>query len=52
MYKCTNCGAVMEDCILMRNHLTQDEHYAVEEGCPYCYNYVYFITEEGDEDDN
>lgn len=51
MYKCINCGRVLESGILVENHLTNDEFYVVEEVCPFCFNYIY-ETEEGDENSN
>ena len=44
MYKCTNCGRLMDEPSIEENHLTNDEHYALEEMCPFCHNYVYFVN--------
>lgn len=46
MYKCINCGAVIEEPALVENHLTNDAYYVIEEVCPHCNNYCYEIEEE------
>ena len=52
MFRCSNCSRIIEEGILIENHLTNDEYFVLEEVCPYCKNYIYEITEEGDENNN
>ena len=47
MYRCLNCGEIFDEPVLIKNHLTNDEYYALEEACPYCHNY-YEEIEEGE----
>lgn len=42
----------MEEGIIIENHLTNDDYYVLEEVCPYCKNYIYEVTKEGEEDNN
>ena len=46
MYRCLNCGRVFDEGILIQNHLTNDEFYAVEDVCPFCHNYYEEIDNE------
>ena len=46
MYRCLNCGEIFDEPVIIENHLTNDEHYALEEACPYCHNYCEEIKEE------
>lgn len=52
MFRCSNCSRFVEEGVLMENHLTNDEFFVLEEVCPYCKNYIYEITKEGDENYN
>ena len=42
----------MEEGILIKNHILNDEYFVEEEVCPYCRNYIYEETKEGDENSN
>ena len=48
MFVCTNCGERFDEPLIVRQHWTDDEHYELEEVCPYCRNYFEEI-EEGEE---